>query len=300
LPSGRSATGTKAPPSPSTVDRRPGIPTITETAVGDGTVAVTWAPNDINGLPVTGYQIDLYTQGWDSDLDLLESHTVPADQTSIAFADLPNGTSYRVEIRALSGGIASEPTGDSFYLGRAPTAPTITAATPGPDSVTLQWDPPSDPGSDGVWGYTLRGFTGDSNDIVFERTLSAWELQAGGPDALLGYSIAGLPPGEHTFEVDAHGYGQSTSARSAPITVAANPAAPSDVTATPGADYGELTVTWTPPTDTKGETVTSYDDPGTTATITGLTTGTTYTFTIQATTTNGNGLPTTHTPPLTT
>ncbi|MEI6694369.1 MAG: fibronectin type III domain-containing protein, partial [Actinomycetes bacterium] len=95
------------------------------------------------------------------------------------------------------------------------------------------------------------------------------------------------------------GYGPSTSTLSTVVLSA--PDAPTNVTGTP--NDGEVTLTWSAPINTGGSAITSYTatavQDGTktcttatlTCTITGLTNGTSYTFTISATNIAGTSVP---------
>lgn len=98
------------------------------------------------------------------------------------------------------------------------------------------------------------------------------------------------------FRNDSPAYGVRTTAYDKSV-----PAAPTDVNATPGST--RATVSWTAPTDTGGSPITGYTITGqpdgscsvagdiTECTITGLTNGTEYTFTVIATNAVGDSLP---------
>jgi hypothetical protein len=120
----------------------------------------------------------------------------------------------------------------------------------------------------------------DANGIA---TVNSWTLGDTAGTNTLTASAAGLP--DATFSAS------STTA----------PAAPTGIIATPG--NAEATVSWTAPNDTGGSPITGYTvtgDPGgscsvagdvTECTITDLSNGTEYTFTVVATNDEGNSLP---------
>ena len=181
----------------------------------------------------------------------------------------------------------------------APAAPTGVTATASKGSATVTWSAPAQ-GTSPIASYTITPYIGAAAQPVTTIT--------GSPPATSA-TIMGLTNGTtYTFTVtatNAVGSGPA-SAPSNPVTPSAPtaPAAPAAPTATPG--NGSATVTWSAPAD-GGSPITSYtitpyigaaaqpvttitgSPPATSATITGLTNGTTYTFTVTATNAVGSG-----------
>ena len=181
----------------------------------------------------------------------------------------------------------------------APAAPTNVTATAGNGSATVSWTAPSDGGSP-ITSYTVTPFIGSTAQTPTTIT--------GSPPATSA-NITGLTNGtSYTFKVTAtNAIGTSPpSTASTSVTPSAPtvPAAPTNVTATAG--NGSATVSWTAPSD-GGSPITSYtvtpfigstaqtpttvtgSPPATTANITGLTNGTSYTFKVTATNSVGTG-----------
>ena len=179
----------------------------------------------------------------------------------------------------------------------APSAPTGVTATAGNGTARVSWTAPNN-GNSPITSYTVTPATGST-------TLTPTVI-TGNPPAT-NTSISGLTNGTtYTFTVTATN-AVGTSPASAPsnaVTPAAPtaPAAPTGITASAG--NASASVTWTAPAN-GGSAITSYTvtpyvggnaqpattvtgtPPATTATVTGLTNGQSYTFTVTAT--NGVG-----------
>lgn len=166
-----------------------------------------------------------------------------------------------------------------------PGAPTIGTATAGNGQATITFTPPASNGGSAITSYTVT-----SNPGGFTATGTASPITVGG---LTNGTV-------YTFTVratNAIGTG-AASAASNSVTPATVPGAPTIGAAAPG--NGQATVAFTPPASNGGSPITGYtvtsNPGGVTAsgaaspiTVSGLTNGTAYTFTVTATNALGTG-----------
>jgi hypothetical protein len=183
-----------------------------------------------------------------------------------------------------------------------PAAPSNVIATAGNGSAIVTWTAPDNGGSL-ISSYTITPFIGSAAQSPL--TVS------NAPPVTSAY-IGALTPGTaYTFTVtatNAIGNGPASAAsNSVTPTALTAPSPPTGVTATAG--NTTAAVSWTAPTNNGGSPITSYTVTpnlfgnegssqlpsttvtGTTATITGLTNGTAYTFTVTATSAIGTSQP---------
>jgi hypothetical protein len=191
----------------------------------------------------------------------------------------------------------------------APGTPTGVTATAGRSSASVSWTAPSSGGP--VASYTITPYAGATAQTALAKTVT------GSPPGTSA-TVTGLAAGTaYTFTVRASNAGGSgpESAKSTAVTPtgASPPGAPTAVAAQP--DSTSAVVTWTAPADDGGSAITGYTvtpahgstalpatDVGATATqtrITGLTNGTSYTFTVAAKSAAGTGAASTASDPVT-
>jgi uncharacterized protein (TIGR02145 family) len=258
----------------------PGAPTIGTATKGNAQATVTFtAPASNGGSAITGYTVTSNPGNF----------TGAGSVSPITVTGLTNGTAYTFTVIATNaiGNSLPSAASNSVTPSTVPGAPTIGTATKGNAQASVTFTAPANNGGSAITGYIVT-----SNPGNFTGTGSASPI-----------TVTGLTNGTaYTFTVIAtNANGNSpASAASNSVTPASVPGAPTSVTAAEG--DAQVTVTFTAPVSNGGSAITGYtvtSNPGTIAmsgsaspiTVTGLTNGTLYTFTVVATNANGNSIP---------
>ena len=258
----------------------PVAPTLTAQATGADTIDLSW--NDVDDA----VSYDLWA--WDSVDEWRQLGGGTLTGTSFSHSPLTSGTTYYYQIRAFNSD--GDPSGWSDRVNEVagdmvPDEPALTA-TAGYQQITVSWPPVTGAARYELWAW-----------------LGSWtQLDGGAVDPLTDNSYVhdGLTVGRTYYfqgrAVTSAGVMSAWSAQvSATVLSAPNIGAPS-LTATRG--NGQVTLTWSAPSNLAGQTIASYDyryaasgstlgawtDAGNdgTETISGLTNGTAYDFELRA------------------
>ena len=247
-------------------DVRPAAPSLPGLAWGAGSVSASWTPPASAGSPITEYQVEL------SPAPLVGAAVITTTGTSSTFANLANGTEYRVRVRAVNS--APDP-GDwsQWSFGQVPAdvpdAPGSVAATRafvGPQDLQIQvtWTAPAAHG-DPVSAYEVRI---DSAVVTIAGTEAS-------------YSFPAERGRQYSIDVRARNKAGSSAWASTSGEIWTAPGAVTGLvvadTAVPGAEFtkGALAASWQAPADTGGVGLAGYQvsvDGGPAVTVVGTST----------------------------
>ena len=287
------------PSAPSSV---PGAPVGVSAAAGDASATVSFsAPGSDGGSAITGYTVTAA----DSTTPANGGQTKAAGGSPVTVTGLTNGDAYTFTVSATNGvgsGPASAPSNSVTPSAPAsvPGAPVGVSAAAGDASATVSF---SAPGSDG--GSAITGYTVTAADSTTPANGGQTKAAGGSP-----VTVTGLTNGDaYTFTVSAtNGVG------SGPASAPSNSVTPSAPASVPGAPVGvsavagdaSATVSFSAPGSDGGSAITGYTVTaadsttpanggqtkaagGSPVTVTGLTNGDAYTFTVSATNGVGSG-----------
>lgn len=261
----------------------PNEPTNLTAQYGDQQATLTWLePTDLGVGTDVSYKLESSTGGFGC----------TTTELSCVVTGLTNGTSYIFKVTASNTdgvGLASSTT--SVTPKRAPDAPTAASATHGAASATVSWSAPANNGGATITGYTVTSNPGGKTCTTTTRTCA----------------VTGLTNGTtYTFTVKATNVAGTSPASTETNSVIPRtvPSAPNSVTTAFG--NTEVSLTWSAPTIDGGASVSGYtvvstpgsktcttDASATACTITGLTNGTAYTFSVTAQNSEGSSNPAT-------
>ena len=259
------------------------VPTGLKGALGNGQVTLNWTAPAFDGGRTVDYYV-VYQDGEALPYQLTGPTTI--------ITGLVNGRAYSFTISAHNlAGVGAQTTAVTITPSPAPTvpgAPTDLSATPKSGQVSLSWSAPSSNGGGSIDHY-----------IVYQNGTEI--AQPTSTDAV----VSGLTNGvSYTFTVAAHnaaGKGsQSSSVSATPValtTVITVPGSPGGLTAIPG--NAQVALSWSAPVSDGGAAIDHYvvyrdgtevqQSTGTSATITGLTNGQSYDFSVAANNSEGTG-----------
>ena len=266
-------------------DARPSAPSPPTLVFGDKSLAVSWGTPVTTGSPVTSYTLEI------SPLPAFGSAQQTVSGNSTVWTGLDNGTAYTVRVQAHNR--APDPSDWSGMsapmvpagVPDAPGAPTTSAAQPvgAQAQIALSWSVPNNNG-DTVAGYTV-------NVLQNGAVVNSFAAPTNSATATVSISQT-----DYAFTVNAHNKaGQGAiSGQSDPRRAAAPPGAPTNVVATPGDGFLDVTFRAGAANGSRSDEI-SYNysvnggssgtvgPGGTSAHISGLQNGTNYSVQIYAT-----------------
>ncbi len=271
-----------------TLANAPSQPSSVTATAGIRSASLSWTAPNNNGSAISGYTVTVSSSNGGS---LGTVGTISG--TSCNITGLTNGGIYTFSVTATNGaGTSAAGTSNTISLASPPNAPSSINATAGIRSASLSWTAPDNNGS-AITSYTVTVSSSNGGSLGTVVTISGTSC-----------TVTGLTNGGiYTFSVTAtNGAGTSTAGTSNTISLASPPNAPTSVTATAG--IGSASLSWPAPND-NGSAITSYTVTvsssnggslgtvvtisGTSCTVTGLTNGGIYTFSVTATNGAGTG-----------
>jgi predicted RNA-binding protein with TRAM domain len=270
---------------------------------GNTTAVLSWTAPANGGSAITGYNVYEGTTSGGENYSAAVNGSTLLTGTTDSVTGLTNATTYYFTVEAVNAIGSSVASSEVFAIPAAtvPGPPRNLTATPADVSAVVTWLAPTDPGGSSITSYKVTA--ADSTLASRGGQTCSWTSGA------LSCTTTGLTNGDsYTFTATATnslGTGVASSASSAILPAVTAPAAPTGLKATPGNTTAALS--WTAPAN-GGSAITGYNVyegtasggenysaavngtllSGTTYSVTGLTNGTTYYFTVKAVNTVGS------------
>src|SRR6266576_523059 len=271
----------------------PGPPTGLAATAANGQVTLSWSPPASNGgAVIIGYDVYMGTSSRGESASPVNGGLITG--TSYTVSGLANGTTYYFTADAVNrANLHSTASAETSATPAAPVtvpgAPRGLGATAGDAQGSLSWKAPSSDGGAAITGY--RVYQGTSKKPVASVTGTATTVKNLSNGTAYSFKVTA---------VNKAGEGPASGAASAtPAAAVTKPGLPNGLTASPG--NGKVTLSWKAPGSDGGAGISGYEiyrgtSPGgesgtpvnaslvagTSFTVTGLTNGTTYYFTVAA------------------
>ena len=267
-----------------------------------GEVVLSWSAPAANGSAITDYVVQYSTDGGNTWITFNDGTSTA---TSATITGLTLGTNYQFKVTAVNSigsSTASTSSSSTPVIAVPSTLASAPSVTSTPGQVVLTWSAPSSTGGSAITDYLIEYSTDGG---------ATWVTYADGTSTATSATLTGLTSNaSYSFRVSAINAAGTATASTASTTVTAQastaPSAITQVTATAGTNPGDVVLSWTAPA-ANGSAITDYvvqysPDGGvtwltfadgtstsTTATLTGLTIGTTYSFRVTAVNSQGTG-----------
>ena len=224
----------------------PGAPTgLTATASGSTQIDLSWtAPSSDGGSPITGYRIEVSSDG-----GTIWQALITTTSTGGSHTGLSAGTTRHYRVSAINAnGTGTASNVDDATTPTVPGAPTgLTATASGTSTIDLAWTAPSSDGGSAITGYRI--------EISSDGSSSWTDLVADTDDTNTTYEDR-FPVGTtRHYRVSAiNSVGTGAASNVATLTV---PGAPTGLTATAGGT-STIDLAWTAPSNDGGSAITGY------------------------------------------
>ena len=226
-----------------TTDVIPNPPTSVIATAGNTTASLSWtAPASNGGTAITSYTVSSSPSGGTA--------TINVAARTASVTGLTNGTAYTFTVVATNAAGTSSPSNasNSVTPNIKPNAPTSVIATAGNGNATVSWTAPGSNGGSAITSYTVSSSPGGLTATTANGTTT-------------NATVPGLTNGTaYTFTVvatNAAGTSETSNASNS-VTPRTIPNAPTDVLVSSGPNIGQITVSWTAPSN-GGSVITSYD-----------------------------------------
>ena len=244
----------------------PSAPYLWSARASNGQIYIVWSgPDSDGGSDITSYDLRYIRSDADDSVDA--NWTLQEDFSQVASAyrilGLTNGVAYHMQVRAINAA------GDGAWSERVtrtpvgpPGTPSIDTVTPGDESLTIMWSPPSSDGGAAITSYNLRYVRNDLTSAY----LFLWTYENGiWTSGDLEYTLSGLDNGVR-YRLGLQAVNSESSSEwsdwNDPRTGIAGeppevPGAPTNIKAY--SNGTTVDIKWSAPADDGGADITSYD-----------------------------------------